>query len=580
MEKTEQKKKFITEERLGRLAPAIMSSLALALVVFVVAPLDIYGSNYAELDFTVANFAFFLILGAILTVLLFGGLMFLLPRKAYRFVFAFTAATAALFILQQNFFNFGMNSLPGDKMAGEVPETWQIVLDLAMWIIVYGGAFFLAFWVNEKGDKGDIIKTTSLVVSFAMLASQVAGTVFVIVNSNSKNEANILQGSGKRERMLINTERGFNELASKNNVYVFCIDRFDEEYAEKAYNSDNEIFSEFQGFTWYRDHVSNYGHTFPAIANMLTEKKYDIREKRAEFLDKAYEGNDIPLDTLHEKNYDVNIYTVKYYAFTNAEHLPSYVKNVSRSTDATDGNISFGLSAQLAGFSLYRAAPLVLKQIFDSGSTSDVNSIVNKVGADGYDEWVGTNGQAERLAENSFKVGESEKQFAFIHYDGMHDVLQLSNPFINSILTRNVGVVNSFIKALKDNGLYENATIIVTGDHSRPVNDLTEVNGSRRTAFFFKPSGKSEGFEISEAPTSHADLWATIFASEGIEGYEGKGVPVNTLDENSSRERIYTWHTYATGSLHEYVYDINGKASDFENWHEISHEYLSKFLMS
>lgn len=580
-----QKKKFITEERLGRIVPALLSSLTLALVVFVVAPLDIFGSNYAELDFSLKNFAFFLILGAVLTVLLFGLLMFLLPRKAYRCVFAFTLATAALFIIQQNFLNFGMNSLPGDKLPGEIPSAGEIIIDLLVWIVVYAGAFFLAIWVNIKGDKGDVIKTVSFIVSFALLASQITSPIFIVINSNSKFETNILKGSGKKEKTTINTERGFNEIAQKNNVFYFCIDRFDEEYAEKAYASDREIFSELTGFTWYRDNVSNYGHTFPAVANMLTQKKYDINERRAVFLDKVYKGGDTPLDKLNENGYTVNIYTVKYYAFTDARHLPQYVGNLAKATEESNERISFALSAQLAGFSLYRAAPLVFKQFFDTGSTSDVNGIVNKKGDDGYEEWIGTNSQAETLAKNAITVGDAEKKFAFIHYDGMHDVLQPSSLFIPSILSRNIGVVNSFIKALKENGLYKDATIIITGDHSRPVNDISGVlDGSgkgqpRRTALFVKAAGSDEGFAVSEAPTSHEDIWATIFRSENI-GYEGSGVAVNLLSEGQSRERIYTWHTYATGSLDEYVYKINGKASVIGNWEEIGHIHLNKFLMS
>lgn len=574
-----QKKKFITEERLGRIVPALLLSLALALVVFVVAPLDIFGSNYVELDFSLKNFAFFLILGAVLTVLLFGSLMFLLPRKAYRCVFAFTLATAALFIIQQNFLNFGMNSLPGDKLPGEVPSAGEIIIDLLVWIVVYAGAFFLAIWVNVKGDKGDVIKTVSFIVAFALLASQITSPIFIVINSNSKFETNILKGSGKKEETIINTERGFNELASKNNVYYFCIDRFDEEYAEKAYASDSEIFSELTGFTWYKDNVSNYGHTFPAVANMLTQKKYDADLKRAEFLDNAYKGGDTPLDKLNENGYAVDIYTIKYYAFTDAGHLPQYVGNLAKATDESDDKISFALSAQLAGFSLYRAAPLVLKQLFDTGSTSDVNGIVNKKGDDGYEEWVGTNNQAETLAKNAFTVGDSEKKFAFIHYDGMHDILQVQNPFITSTLSKNIGVVNSFVKALKENGLYKDATIIITGDHSRPISDISKISASRRTALFVKTAGSDEGFAVSEAPTSHEDIWATIFRSEGI-GYNGVGVQMGELSENQSRERIYTWHTYSTGSLDEYVYKIKGRAKDFSNWEEIEHIHLNKFLMS
>lgn len=574
-----QVKKFITEERMSRLLPAILSSLALAFVVFIVAPLDIYGANYEELDFTVANFALFLCLGAVLSAGLVFTLMFCLPRTAYRFVFAFVLATALLFVIQQNFFNFDMNSLPGDRLAEESPSAWQIVLDTAVWLIVYGGAFFAAAFVTKKGDKGDTIKTVSFIVAFALLASQIASPIFIVVNSNSKYETNILARSGKTEKTTITTEREFNELASENNVYYFCIDRFDEDYAEKAYKLDKNVFSSLQGFTWYKDNISRYGHTFPGVANMLTMKEFNVEDKRADFLDNAYKNEDIPLQKLHDCGYEINIYTVKYYAFTNAKHLPQYIGNLSEATNETDGIPSFELAAQLTAFSLYRAAPLVIKQIFDTGSTSDANGIITRKGADGFTEWTGSNSRADELKEEEFSVGEHAKKFAFIHYDGLHDILQVSDRRMPSVLHESIEVVEAFIDALKAEGLYKDATIIITGDHSRPVNDLAGVNEPRRTALFVKPSGEDEGFKVSAAQTSHDDIWATIFDSEGIE-FTGKGVSVTGLSETENRKRVYTWHTYFTGTLDEYDYEINGPSTNFANWKETAHKHVNKYLMS
>lgn len=570
---------FITQERLSRLLPAILSSLAFALVVFIVAPLDIYGSNYVELDFTVANFALFLCLGAVLTAVLLVALMFCLPKTAYRFVFAFVLATALLFVVQQNFLNFNMNSLPGDRLSDETPSAWQIVLDTAVWLIVYGGAFFAAAFVTKKGDKGDMIKTVSFVVAFALLVSQIASPIFIVINSNSRYKTNILARSGKTEKTIITTEREFNELASKNNVYYFCIDRFDEEYAEKGYKLDENVFSALQGFTWYKDNVSRYGHTFPGVANMLTMKEFNVEDKRADFLDNAYKNDDIPLHRLYDSGYEIYIYTVKYYAFTNAKHLPQYIGNLSEATDETDSAPSLKLAAQLTGFSLYRAAPLAIKQIFDTGSTSDANGIITKKGADGFTEWTGSNSRADELAEEEFSVGEHAKKFAFIHYDGLHDILQVSDRRMPSVLNESMEVVESFINALKSNGLYKDATIIITGDHSRPVNDLAGVNEPRRTALFVKPSGEDEGFKVSAAQTSHDDIWATIFDSEGID-FNGEGVSVTKLSETENRKRTFTWHTYFTGTLDEYDYEINGPSANFANWKETAHKHVNKYLMS
>ena len=44
--------------------------------------------------------------------------------------------------------------------------------------------------------------------------------------------------------------------------------------AEAAFNNDPSIFSALDGFTYFEDNISLYGHTYPAIAHMVTGEKY------------------------------------------------------------------------------------------------------------------------------------------------------------------------------------------------------------------------------------------------------------------------------------------------------------------
>ena len=122
------------------------------------------------------------------------------------------------------------------------------------------------------------------------------------------------------------TLKNYTDIAENNNIFYFCVDRFDEQYAEDAYSEDKSVFDDLDGFTWYQDNTANYGHTFPGVANMLTNREYTAESARAEYLDSAYQGG-IPLDILDENGYTVNLYTQAYYAFTEAQKLPSYIAN-------------------------------------------------------------------------------------------------------------------------------------------------------------------------------------------------------------------------------------------------------------
>ena len=133
---------------------------------------------------------------------------------------------------------------------------------------------------------------------------------------------------------------------------------------------------------------------------------------------------------------------------------------------------------------------------------------------------------------------------------------------------------------MKRLGVYDNATVVITGDHGNAKKDEGNIEGPTMTALFVKPSGsKNEPLKTSMAQVCQSDLWATVFGSEGITSKKNYGTSVFDVPENLNRTRYYRWQTYLGGSLDEYVYEINGPAKDFSNWKEIDHVHYDKFLM-
>lgn len=337
------------------------------------------------------------------------------------------------------------------------------------------------------------------------------------------------------------SKKNLTTLSASGNVIVFIVDRFDEKYAAKAYAETPDVYSELTGFTWFQDHISMFGHTYPATAWLLTNTEYDCAQSRKNYLNSAYDGN-TPLQKLRDAGYTINVYTETKYSYYSVDNLPEYFANVIPCADPDS-----------RGYSI------------------DLKSVYNEV------------------AETDFTL-KSGKTFSFIHIEGCHGV-KYNEKFEtptgsdkgNTATSVRVSfmIINRYIQEMKRLGVYDDATIIITGDHGSAISDSREVRESRLTALFAKPSGSDNSpLKISSAQVSHEDFWATIFKSEGLD-YSDYGTSVFDVEEGTDRVRYHRWHTYVTGSLDEYVYEITGPGSKFANWKEVAHtHYDNKSLLS
>ncbi len=290
-------------------------------------------------------------------------------------------------------------------------------------------------------------------------------------------------------------------------------------------------------------------------------------------------------DTLYElkkNNYDVNIYTQTYYAYENAKDMEGYGTNIS-------GSLGYSVTSKLSmalgviRLSAYRYLPIAAKSLTGYMDTGLFNEYLIEDAE--YPKFTcNMKTVYNTLNDATFTKQDGRNNFSFIHIDGCH----LPNSYnekweeakgderwdLESAMIQSFAIIDIYIKQMKEMGIYENSTIIITGDHASAVSDTKDVEGVRLTTLLVKQSGESKGdIKINPAQVSQDNLWATIFKSEGIKTEKDYGKSVFEIDPKEERVRYYHFQKTNDGDDEIVTYKISGSGRDFDNW-EIDHRHF------
>jgi membrane-anchored protein YejM (alkaline phosphatase superfamily) len=130
-------------------------------------------------------------------------------------------------------------------------------------------------------------------------------------------------------------------------------------------------------------------------------------------------------------------------------------------------------------------------------------------------------------------------------------------------------IVSEYLEQMKELGIYDSATIIITADHGQASllnsdKDSGKPDDISSPLFLVKlPYAESETMSVCNAPVSQQELMPTIMASIGVDKSEyGSGRCFDEIGENESRERncVDIWSNYVI------QYTINGDVRDLNSW--------------
>lgn len=497
-------------------------------------------------------------IGGTLALSLLRGKLF---NNAVTLVFAITIGG----YLQAMFFNGDLGSLTGDAILWDGLKSGLIV-NSAVWAVMLLLPYFLLYLSRELWKKMLVFLSALLILM--QLVPAVA--IFAGVYDSG--------GSGIIKYAL--TDDGMYEYSSQDNIFVFVLDRMDFTYLEKVQRADPDILEPLDGFTAYSNATSRYARTRPALNQMLTASDAMAYEVGSDvFLRDSWteNGKDL-LGGLREQGYTVELYAMIQDLFSDPAYVLQRVTNVT--SDKGDIN-NVKLIQKLLYFSAYRYGPLSMKPFFWSDTNFYNSEIYRHSTVYAFDDAGYAPGFRESTADRQ------QGSFKFYHFNGPHEPFVLNadgtlsedGSTLEAQMEGSLRNLYAAFDRMKELGIYEDATIIITADHGSALSDLEPLQAATRIGLFLKPSGSAgTALAWSQAPVSTDNIPATIAKAAGLET-AAYGTALEDVAEDDGFVRSYfksvnEGASYAT----VYEYEIHGDASRFENWVEVKiHEPVNSF---
>lgn len=535
-----------------RFLRALLGCGFLILTVFIAAPLEIVAAGSESLNFGFYN-ALPIVLGAgIVSILLCSLALSLVRGRAFDVLLTLVVALGIGCYVQSLLMNGPLPVADGSSL--DLMKFKKVTLiSTVVWVAIVAALIVL----NAK--KKSVCRPVLMVVCAVLIIMQSASLVSIGVEQRQ-----LLAEKGD-ESVL--TDKGLFEVGRKDNVIVFVLDTFDTRLLEQILQDDPNALSEFTGFTYFKNSTGSMVPTRYAVPFLLTGEMPRDDDTYESFIEERYDRSSFMQDVANE-GYSIDLYTDS----LRTNKLDSLADNIVVTSELEMDAPK--LLMALAKMSLYRDSPWLFKPLFWF-NTDDINS--SSLGGDLNPYLMDDIAYGERLDTEGLSVSETEKSFKFIHLLGAHlpynmDAQGKRSDTETDQVTQghgNLMIVSNYLKQLKDAGLYDSATIVVTSDHGERYLTDEPIERTTTPMLLVKPSENaeeaSEPIRVSTVPTGHLDFNATIIDAVGGET-DSYGPTVFDIEE-SDRPRYY-WMTTSDGKqdIGWIQFEIDGDVLDFNDW--------------
>ncbi len=565
-----------------RLLLALVPALACSLSLLFFSPLEMIVGAESQLAFKTTNvwgimFVFALVCGLILALLIsvFWG-------KGFSALLTLVAACTLGMFLQSLLLNGGLPEATG------IAVNWgsfkqQMLIDALVWALIIA-AYFVAAHKFQSLSKLLQISICAVLV----LVQTVSLITGIVAAQNANKDADVV-------RM---TEEGLFTVSPKKNTVVFVLDTFDTEDILRLEGQDKNTLAAFNGFTFYNNSSGKMIPTRYAIPYLLSGEQPQHDETFGNWCRTMYSRSSF-LSDIKDAGYSIGIYSDD-----GSVHRPYEIAdktiNIHKVKDPsinTQGTINI-----LAGCGIYKSAPWLVKPYFWFYQDQLNENVIDHSNVDPAGVvYVEKDGAFhEKLVDKKLTASdEGEKgAFRFIHLLGTHapyvlneQGFQVEKSDIDAQARGSLQIVADYIQQLKDLGVYDDTTIIVTADHGRfdftaswkpgfnphDLGNAGLANGGKDIGratcplWLIKPAQSAEQdalpCQVSNVPTGHEDYAATVI--DAVDGdYAKYGIPTWMVGpEPRVRTYLATIHNASAKKDYElHEYEIRGNALDFNDW--------------
>ena len=509
---------------LSKICPALVISLVMGFMFFIYESITLFSTTTEDFWFGLwvlvkANLIY-LFLFVVLAVL-FSSLILLISNKLKKdkiytyYLLTFNVLFVTMYI-QGNFLSGSLPVLDGSPIEWN-SYTLQSIISIVLLLIVIGVNIYL---LKKYKDYYKRIISYVACAIFAMLS------VSLITTLTTNNEIYAKKG------VYVATTKNINVLSTNKNYSIFLIDMLDSKTFDEVLKKDNKEYL-FKDFTYYPDTLSAYPFTRESIPYVLSGEWYEAKTPFPTYYTNAMTNSKF-LETLKEKEYDVNIYEVDL-QWNNSKSLE--VNNIEAFDFYIDRKCLFRQETKYLAFKYFPFSLKSLSRIETldynlcrNGSGDDLSSIYTQENEDVY----------EFLGDITL---QDKNYFQFIHINGGHypwnmnkDFEIIENGTYEDKIESAITVFEKYIDRIKASGQYDNTVIIVLADHG---NNGYDVVGRQNPSLYIKGFNEThKKMIVSDKKVSYEDLNSSIYYDllDGLQSTE----LLKDIDDN--RVRRFIWY--------------------------------------
>ena len=494
-------------------------------------PVEFFISNNTEFEFVLGDFAYKYALLAI-------GLSVVISALAafVRGIVCDVIACAAMGLdlcmyIQLNFLNGSLGLLDGNKKAVDIAGNY---VNAGIWLLLFLLPFVLFFVLKKYRTRVIVMLCGALCV---MQAASIASLLIQSPKSVFERETS---------QYYLSANDQFTVSADKN-IIILVVDAYSNSYIGEFFENYPEVKDVVKDFTYYNNADCHYEVSEFSINYIVSGTEWDPSIKIDDWCETALdnERTNTFYARLAEKGYIFNLYSGQIGALskTAKQDAVGKVANMLQIDCIFEVNdeIMFGLFTRA---SLYRFAPMLFKGAleFTAGDYSGAYKVLSK-GKQGINTHLSGYSDNEEfyndLRTKRLKTDDNSNYYILQHLVGVHGPLKTNEKCETveeaTLLQTERGCwmyLEEYLNQMKELGVYDDATIIITADHGAHHNYY-----DGQPIFFMKsPHESHERYTETNAPISFTDIMPTVLYLAGAK-YDDLGTTVYEHTEDEQRER-------------------------------------------
>lgn len=563
---------------------ALAMGCMVALNIFLFVPLTIYLGNVTEFNSPLAGIFANFVLPFVVLVLIMALVGFILPSRMLQRCLAMQAVLCLLLWIQGNLLVWDYSALDG-KAIDWNKAMWRAWVDTPIWLVLLGAALLFTKRMARP----------LIVAAMAITALQIGSAAIAIL----QNSAAVFGNGTEQDRS--NSSDNIFRFSTRRNVLHIVMDGFQSDMFDEIIN-EGEPGKRFRdalgGFVLFRDNMGAFPYTHMSVPALLSGQIYKNQETRNEFFARTLDRNTI-LRAAMKSGFEVDVAAgpaLSFYkrsGYTNAYAISSH-EHVSAS------DYTFSQSVRLLDITLFRLVPHLMKKRVYNDQLWLLQPLFSNNGYEHLDFFA--HNAFLRQLSTRMAVDRNKPVYKMFH-------LMLSHqPFVADEQCGYAGEphnttrywvkvqdrcslkrVMQGLDQMKALGIYDDATIILMGDHGSwiPPRGLTgdmHADSGFSPALPFpitvamaepvmaiKPPGATGPLRVSMAPTWIGDVPQTIAGLLDLEVTFG-GQSMFDLSEFATRERRHYSYAYDRSemvadylaSIHEFI--VTGHVADGWAW--------------